>query len=57
MLREVDESVILVAAGADDADDGLALGVGKSEIGAVAAATGNLLDIGRLAAFLLFIEF
>jgi hypothetical protein len=57
MLRQIDEGVVFVTTGADNAHHGLSFAVSKPEVGAVASASWYLLHIGRLLTSPLSVKF
>ena len=57
VLRQIDKGMILVTTGANDTHHGLAVVIRQAVIGTVTATARNLLDVGRLCALPLLIEF
>ena len=55
MLRQIDESVVFVAACTNHTDDRLTVQIRQAEIGAVAASTRKLLNVGGFSTFPLLI--
>ena len=56
VLREVDKSMILITAGTDDTDDGLAVAVCQTVVRTITATARNLLNVSRLSTLPLPIE-